>query len=147
MIIITSDHAGYDLKEKLKIYFKKEGIDFVDNGPNTKNPTDDYPDYVVSASKLVLKNKTNKGVFICGTGFGMNIAANKIKGIRAVNLESKGRAKLAVEHNNINVVTLGALSSSLGQAKKIIKIIMSSTFIKGKHLRRVKKIKELEKLN
>lgn len=144
MLILTSDHAGFELKEKIKKYLIKKGIEFVDDGPKEIKPLDDYPDYAVKASKLVLKNQQNKGVFICGTGLGMCITANKIKGIRASLVYNKNTAKLSVEHNNSNVICLGGRTTSFLKAKQIINTFLTSSFKGGKHQKRVEKINNLD---
>lgn len=143
MIILTSDHAGYELKEKLKKFLTKEGINFIDNGPQN-DAKSDYPDYAKSASQLVLEDAQNLGFFICGTGTGMSIAANKIHGIRAANITDAKRAALAVEHNNANVICFGARFTSARNAKKIVKATLSANFAKERHLARVEKINKLE---
>jgi ribose 5-phosphate isomerase B len=139
MIIITSDHAGYRLKEKLKKFLTKKGFNYIDNGSNSAEPTD-YPDFAKSASKLVLQDKKIKGIFICGSGVGMSITANKIAGIRAANAHSAKEAKLAVEHNNINVLTMGERSVNYNKAKKIVEGFLQANFKGGRHARRVEKI-------
>jgi ribose 5-phosphate isomerase B len=138
-IIITSDHAGYALKEKLIKHFKTKNIEYLDNGTKSAESVD-YPDFAKSASELVLKNKKSKGVFICGTGIGMNIAANKTKGIRAALVCDTSRAKLAVEHNNANVICLGARFTRFTKAKKIVDVFIGSKFKQGRHIKRINKI-------
>ena len=144
MVILTADHAGYELKEKLKKYFQKYGIAYNDNGAHTKELLDDYPDYAKSASLLVLENENNKGVFICGSGIGMSIAANKVRGIRAAVAYNKKIAKLAVTHNNANVITIGGRFTSFWRAKSIVKTFINSQYEKGRHETRISKIKDLE---
>lgn len=144
MIILTADHAGYDLKEKLKKHLTKKGVDFVDNGAHTKDEFDDYPDFVKSASELVLENQNNKGIFLCGSGIGIAIAANKIKGIRAAVAYNAKVAKLAGSHNNANVITLGGRFFSFLKAKKIVDAYLSAQFEGGRHKERIEKIKNLE---
>lgn len=147
MIIITSDHAGYKLKEKLKKYLTKKGINYIDAGPNNFNLEDDYTDYAIKASNLILENKDNKGIFICGSGVGMSITANKIKGIRATVALNKKITQLSVEHNHINVITLGGRNTCFLKAKQIVKTFLTSEEKEGRHTRRVDKIIELENKN
>lgn len=146
MLVLTSDHAGFNLKENIKKFLTKEGINFVDNGPLNSELTD-YPDFAESASKMVLESSKNIGIFICGTGVGMGIAANKIKGIRAAVVCCHKVAEKAVEHNNANVITIGSRHTSLKKAKKIIKAVINANFEKGRHLRRVNKINSIENKN
>ncbi|MDD4211495.1 MAG: ribose 5-phosphate isomerase B [Clostridia bacterium] len=144
MIILTADHAGFALKEKLKKHFKKSGIAFVDDSASSLVPADDYPDYVKSASKLVLQNEENVGIFICGSGIGISIAANKIKGIRAAVAYNSKIAKLSKEHNNANVIALGGSFISLYKAKKIINAYLKAHFKQDRHIKRIEKISQLE---
>lgn len=140
MIILGSDHAGFNLKEKIKKYFSKKGISFVDVGANTHIPDDDYPDYAIKVAELVLQNKKNKGILICGSGIGMSIAANKIKGIRAANVFKPKFAKLAVEHNHINILTLSGRYLSFIKAKAVIKTFLKAVPHEGRHNRRIQKL-------
>ena len=142
MIILASDHAGFNLKEKLKKYLTQKGISFIDVGANSHILEDDYPDYAIKGTELVLLQDENKGIFVCGSGIGMSIAANKIKGIRAANLSSVKFAKLAVEHNHINVLTLSGRFLSFFKAKRVVRAFLYSKTQDGRHLRRVEKLEK-----
>jgi ribose 5-phosphate isomerase B len=142
MIILASDHAGFYLKEKVKKYLTQKGLAFIDVGANAFFAEDDYPDYAKKASKLVLENEQNKGIFICGSGIGMSIAANKTKGIRAANVHMPKLAQLAVEHNHINVLTLSGRFLPFLKAKKVIAAFLSASPQNQRHERRVQKLEQ-----
>ena len=139
MIILASDHAGYELKEYLKTYFDKRNIEYIDAGAHSFDPEDDYPDIIKSAAKQMLKNENNKGVFICGSGVGVSMVANRHKGIRAVLAQDVATAQMARMHNNANVLCLGARSICKKRATNIIKTFLTTDFLGGKHQRRIDK--------
>lgn len=140
---LGSDHRGYKTKEKIKKYLTKKGIDFIDYGTNSSESVD-FPDFAVSLCEGVLKKEVDNGILICGTGIGMSIAANKIKGIMCAKVSNAKEAKLAKEHNDANVISLSS-DNFFFNIKDII-----DTYIKSKHLteekydRRIQKIKDLE---
>lgn len=105
-IIIGADHAGFDVKEKIKRLLDKKNIKYEDIGAKTFNETDDYPDYAKIAAKKVAKDKDSKGILVCGTGVGICIAANKVKGARAVAAYDAYTAKMSRSHNDANVLCL-----------------------------------------
>lgn len=139
MIILTSDHGGYELKEKLKEYFSKHNIEFVDVGPTVYDREDDYPDYSLKGVKEVLKNKDNRGIFICGSGIGMNMSANRHKGIRAVCARDVLSVQLARKDEDANVLCLGQRYTTKTMAIKLIKEFLTYQFEGGRHLRRINK--------
>lgn len=139
MIILACDHAGFELKEYLKQYFVKNKIDFFDSGAIIYNPEDDYPDIIKSAVKHVLKNSENRGVFICGSGVGVSMVANRHKGIRAVLAQDTSVAEMARLHNNANVLCLGARNICKRRATNIISTFLNTEFLGGKHQRRIEK--------
>lgn len=139
MIILSSDHAGYELKEYLKQYFTKRKIEFVDAGALKYNAQDDYPDIIKSAVKLVLKDANNQGIFICGSGVGVSMVANRYKGIRAVLAYDTLTVQMARQHNNANVLCLGQTRVTKTMALKIIKTFLSTEFEGGRHIRRIEK--------
>jgi len=144
-IYIASDHAGLEVKEKLKKYLQSKKYDFNDLGPYTYEKNDDYPDYAFKVAQLVSKNNNSNGILICGTGGGTAIAANKVKGIRAVEAYDKYSAKMSKEHNNSNILTLGARNLSLDRIMKIIIIWLKTPFSnQERHIRRIKKITNFE---
>jgi ribose 5-phosphate isomerase B len=146
MIFITSDHAGFDAKEKLKKYLSKKRYEIKDLGPEEYLEQDDYPDYVKMASKEILRNRMNKGIFICGAGHGMCIAANKIKGIYASVCWDKKSARYAREHNNANVLCIAARFLSEKKINEITETWLKTKFSKAaRHTRRLNKIKKIER--
>ena len=141
-IAIASDHAGFEYKENLKALLKELGHEYHDFGCYSPDSSD-YPDFAYPAAKSVAEGKFDRGIFICGTGIGVSIVANKVKGIRAANCCSIEEAKLSREHNNANVLTFGARLISWDKAKEIVKVWLSTDFQGGRHERRVKKIHQL----
>lgn len=139
MIIISCDHAGYDYSKKIMQYFDKKNIAYKYMGPTEYNKEDDYPDYIAPASEEVLKDKTNIGIFLCGSGIGANIVANRYKGIRAVCANDTVSAYLARKDEDANVLTLGARIIGFRSAINIIKMFLKSEFEGGRHCRRISK--------
>ena len=138
-IVIASDHAGYKLKEFVKNFLLKKGKKVLDLG--TKNNTSvDYPDFAHLLSKKMKNNINQFGILICGSGIGMNMAANKHKNIRAALCYDIKSARLSREHNNANVIALGARLTKRNIALKCITTFLKTKFKGGRHLRRVKKI-------
>jgi ribose 5-phosphate isomerase B len=138
-IIIASDHAGYKLKEELKQYLKELGHEAEDMGTNSEESVD-YPDYGKKAAKEVAKTKS-KGILICGSGIGMSMVANKVKGIRAALCHNEYTAKASREHNDANILCLGARDTDRETAKKLTKIFLETeASSEERHKRRVSKI-------
>ncbi len=135
-VYISSDHAGYELKKKVSKLLTSKKIKVIDLGPSHKNSVD-YPDYAKKLAKKILDKKY--GVLICGTGIGMSIVANRYKKVRASLVSSTKTAILAREHNNANVLVLGSRVTNRINALKIVNIFFKTKFLKGRHLRRVKK--------
>ncbi len=143
-IVIGSDHAGYSLKEKIKEYVTSLDYEVVDKGTNSEESVD-YPLIAEKVGKEVSKGNS-EGILICGTGLGMSMAANKVKGIRAALAYNENSAKMAKEHNNANVLCIGAREFSEEDAKKITKAFLEEKFAGGeRHQRRIDEIMELEK--
>ena len=138
-IFISSDHAGYKLKESIKHYLDRKKITYNDLGPNNINRVD-YPDYAHKVAKKVKKNKNNIGILICGSGTGMNMAANKHKNIRAAQCFNLKSTKLSRLHNDANIITLGSRLLSKNNALKCVSIFLSTKFEGGRHTKRIKKI-------
>ena len=138
-IFISSDHAGFKLKEIIKIYLSKKKLSFQDLGPNNGKKVD-YPDYAHKVAKKVNINKNNVGILVCGSGTGMNIAANKHKKVRAAQCFNIKSTKLSRLHNDANIITLGARLISKKNALKFVSIFLNTNFDGGRHLKRVKKI-------
>ena len=139
MIILSCDHAGFDCMQKVINYFKAKNIDFKYMGPEKFQPDDDYPDFIIPASKEVLKSKDNVGIFFCGSGIGANIVANRHKGIRAVCAQDYTTAYLARKDEDANVLTIGTRLVGYRSALKIIKVFLTSEFEGGRHARRIAK--------
>ena len=138
---IASDHAGFELKEKLKKYFLNK-IDLVDLGPAFYDPLDDYNDYAIKVVKKVKKNKNHKGILICGTGQGMSIQANRFSNIRCALCWNKDIARQAKEHIDANIISLSGLFIDLKNAKEIINTWINTKPLKNKkYLKRKKKLK------
>ena len=138
-IFISSDHAGFKLKEYIKSFLKKKKYSFIDLGPDNDNRVD-YPDYAHSVSKKVKINKNNRGILVCGSGMGMNIAANRHKNIRAAQCYNVKSTKLSRLHNDANIITLGSRLLSKKNALNCVSVFLKTKFEGGKHLKRIKKI-------
>jgi len=138
-IFISSDHAGFELKEDIKSFLKKRKYSFIDLGPDNDIRVD-YPDYAHSVAKKVKINKNYRGILVCGSGMGMNIAANRHKNIRAALCYDTKSTKLSRLHNNANVKTIGSRLIKKNVALKCVSMFLKTDFDGGRHLRRVKKI-------
>lgn len=140
-IYIGSDHAGVELKRQIIEHFKNQ-YEFIDEGPFS-NDSVDYPDFAFKVATQVVKNNAI-GILICGTGFGMCIAANKVKGIRAVDIVREDMANLAKEHNNANIITISARFVDFEQNIKIIDNFLNAKFGGERHQKRLDKISQYE---
>ena len=138
-IFISSDHAGFKLKEDIKSFLKKRKYSFIDLGPDNDNRVD-YPDYAHSVAKKVKINKNYRGILVCGSGMGMNIAANRHKNIRAAQCYNIKSTKLSRLHNDANIITLGSRLLSKKNALNCVSIFLKTKFEGGRHLKRIKKI-------
>ena len=138
-IFISSDHAGYNLKEQIKKRFKKR-YTFLDLGTDNSKNSVNYPDYAHKLCKKVTNNTKNMGILICGSGMGMSMAANRHKRIRAAVCYSVKNTKLSRLHNNANIITLGARLTKKNIAFKCIEVFMNTKFEGGRHKKRVIKI-------
>ena len=143
-IYLGSDHAGFQLKQKIKQWLDKKKVPYQDLGDFALDTTDDYPDFAEKVALAAVKNKTF-GILICGTGFGMCIAANKIRGARAVYIEDLKEARLAREHNDANILCLSGWHAHFHKSVKLIEKFITTPFSKHpRHIRRLNKIKELD---
>ena len=138
-IFISSDHAGFKLKEYIKIYLKRKKLNFEDFGPSNEDRVD-YPDFAHKVSRKVKTDKSNVGILVCGSGTGMNIAANKHKNIRAAQCFNIKSTQLSRLHNDANIITLGSRLITKKNALKFVSVFLNTKFDGGRHLRRVKKI-------
>ena len=142
-IALGSDHAGVELKTHVTALLDQHHVDFHDFGPSTGEPVD-YPDYAASVAQGVASGRFDRGILICGTGVGMAIAANKVPGIRAASVGDISGARLCREHNDANVLALGARTLSVEQALSIVQTFLETPFEGGRHQRRVDKIHAIE---
>ena len=138
-IFISSDHAGFKLKENIKIFLSKKKINIIDLGPKN-NDRVDYPDYAHKVAKMVTKNKNFIGILVCGSGMGMNMAANRHKNIRAAQCFNTKSTKLSRLHNDANIITLGARLLTKKNALNCVSIFLNTKFEGGRHNKRIKKI-------
>jgi len=144
-IHIGSDHAGLELKAELIKHLTENGHDVSDHGPHEYDALDDYPDFCIPAAEAVAKDPSSLGIVLGGSGNGEQIAANKVKGIRAALAWSIETAKLARDHNNANVIAVGGRMHEISLVKEIIDTFIASPFSHDeRHLRRIKKISEFE---
>jgi len=144
-IALGADHAGFELKEKIKEYLlKKGGIEVIDKGTNSKESVD-YPKYGHAVANAVVSKEVDFGILVCTTGVGISIAANKIKGVRAALCTNEFMARMARSHNDANVLALGQRVIGLDHALAIIDVFLETPFEGGRHERRVKLILDIEK--
>lgn len=146
MLYLTSDHRGFQLKEHLKNFLSSQGVVFEDLGNHQLDPEDDYPDFAfVLAQKVARDSNSNTGIMICGSGLGMVVAANKVKGIRAGLVTSAWLAKHGRENDDLNVLSLAADITDEKIAEEIVKTWLKTKFSEEeKYKRRVEKIKQYE---
>ena len=138
-ICIASDHAGYKLKEDIKNFLINKNVSIFDLGPMNEKSVD-YPDFAKKVSYRLKVNKNDAGILVCGSGTGMAISANKIKGIRAAVCYNMKSTRLSRLHNNANIISLGSRFTKKNIALKLVSIFLETKFEGGRHLRRVKKI-------
>jgi ribose 5-phosphate isomerase B len=147
MIIgIGSDHAGFEIKEYVKKILKELGIRFVDYGTDS-NTSVDYPDYGEKAAVDVVKGKVDLGILVCGTGIGISIAANKVKGARAALCCDAFMAEMSKRHNNANILVLRGINNTEENVKCIVEVWLKTPFDGGRHQKRIDKIHEIERKN
>jgi ribose 5-phosphate isomerase B len=143
-IAIAADHAGFALKERLRQRLAAEGHDVSDFGAASAESCD-YPDFAGRVARQVALGRAERGILVCSTGIGMAIAANKVDGIRAAPAQSKDEVRLTREHNDANVLTLGAKYLDETRAAGLIELFLHTDFQGGRHARRIAKISQLEK--
>jgi ribose 5-phosphate isomerase B len=142
-IALASDHAGYEEKEKLKKTLDEIGVDYEDLGTGSLESVD-YPDYAKKVGEAVAKGEVEQGILVCGSGIGVAIAANKVHGIRAAQAWNEETARLARQHNDANVLTIGARVIPETEIPKIVKAWFETDFEGGRHEKRVEKITAME---
>ncbi len=141
IVAFSSDHAGYDLKNKLIDILTNEGYKILDLGTNSADISVDYPDFGFAMGEAIASNKAKFGVVICGSGIGISIAANRFANVVAALCLNEEMAKLAREHNNANVIALGARMIDVKTAKSCIERFFTTEFAGGRHQKRVEKLK------
>jgi len=142
-LAIGADHAGFELKEKLRRRLEERGHEVEDLGTHSTESTD-YPEYAAGVARRVVAGQAERGLLVCGSGVGMEISANKIDGTRAANIHDVEEARLARQHNNANVLALGSRRLLADEALEIVETFLATPFEGGRHGRRVDKIHALE---
>ena len=144
-IHLGCDHAGFEVKEKLVSYLKEKNHEVIDHGAHIYDAQDDYPLFCFLAAQNTAKDKTSLGIVLGGSGNGEQIAANKIKGVRAALAWSAETAKLAREHNNANVIGIGARMHSFEEITKIVDAFINTSFANDeRHIRRINQLSQME---
>ncbi|MFB3812582.1 MAG: ribose 5-phosphate isomerase B [Terriglobales bacterium] len=143
-IAIGADHAGFELKEKIKQRLQQQGVQVDDQGTISTDSVD-YPDFARKVGEEVARKQADLGILVCGSGIGMAIAANKVPGVRAANVSTELEAQLSREHNDANVLALGARILDEPAALKIVDKWLHTPFAGGRHQRRVEKIADIER--
>src|SRR5688572_27412996 len=144
-VAIGADHAGFDLKQNLGTYLREPGHEVIDIGTSSTEPVD-YPDIAEALSKILRSNEADRGVLVCGSGVGASVAANKVPGIRAGLCHDTYSARQGVEHDDMNVLVLGARVIGTELARELTRVFLAAKFSgEERHLRRVEKIKGLER--
>ena len=138
-ICIASDHAGFKLKETIKSYLINKNLSIIDLGPNEKKSVD-YPDFAKKIGNRLKSKKSDIGILVCGSGTGMAISANKIKTIRAAVCYNAKSTRLSRQHNNANIIALGARLTKKSLSLKLVELFLKTKFEGGRHLKRIKKI-------
>jgi ribose 5-phosphate isomerase B len=142
-IALGADHAGFALKEVVKTWLEGQGREVLDFGTHTADSVD-YPDYAGAVTDALLAGSAERGILVCGTGIGMAIAANKVPGVRAASCADAYTARMAREHNDVNVLTLGARILGPEDAIEIVRVWLDTAFAGDRHARRLAKLAALE---
>jgi ribose 5-phosphate isomerase B len=142
-VAIGADHGGYLLKEEIKELLNSMQVEYHDFGCNSEDSVD-YPDFALPVAERVAAGEFDRGILICGTGVGMSIAANKIKGVRCALIHDLFSAKATREHNDSNVLAMGARVIGPGLAQEIVKVWLGTEFLGGRHARRIEKVSQIE---
>ena len=140
-VVLAADHGGYDLKESIQKYLVSAGHEVVDVGCYSSESVD-YPDFAEKAVTRIMSGKSQMGILICGTGIGMSIAANRYRSIRAANCFNVYTAQMSREHNNANVLCLGARVLEPGDALEIVRVWLATEFAGGRHQVRIAKFSD-----
>ena len=135
-IALAADHGGFELKEKVKVYLEQKGIEVLDLGTNNEESVD-YPNYGKACGEAVMRGDAERGIVVCGTGIGISIAANKVKGIRCALCTNTFMAEMASKHNDANILSLGGRVLEPELALEIVEVWLTTAFEGGRHQRRV----------
>ena len=138
-VCIASDHAGYNLKEDIKNHLIDKNVSVFDLGPYNEQSVD-YPDFAKKLANRIKLKKSDMGILVCGSGTGMAISANKIKNIRAAVCYNRKSTRLSRQHNNANIIALGARLTKKSMSLKLVELFLKTKFEGGRHLKRIKKI-------
>lgn len=145
-IVLASDHGGFELKEAVKKHLTDENYDVTDIGTYSLKSVD-YPDYGKKAAEMVAKKEADKGIVVCGTGIGISIAANKVRGIRCALCTNEYMAKMARMHNDANMLAMGSRVIGIGTGLDIVDVWLNTEFEGGRHAVRVSKIMDIESIS
>lgn len=144
-IVFAADHRGMKLKDQLKEYLQGQGHVVEDVGAHVADPNDDYPDFGYPAAQMVAASPGSRGILVCGSGMGMDIVANKVKGIRATVAYSKDGAVHGASHDGVNVITLASDVIGIDEAKEIVDAFLTTPLVREeKYVRRIQKIATIE---
>ena len=142
---IATDHGAFDLKEQLAAYLKEAGHEVVDFGAYSLNPGDDYPDFVIPLARAVAAGKVTRGLAVCGSGVGASVAANKVAGVRAGLVQDHYSAHQGVEHDDMNVLSIGGRVVGFEAARDLVDAFLAASFTgEERHVRRLRKVAALE---
>ena len=144
VIALGADHAGWPLKEVVKTWLAGQGHEVLDFGTHTADSVD-YPDYATVVAEAVSEGTAERGILVCGTGIGMTIAANKVRGVRAAPCADAYTARMAREHNDTNVLALGARITGPEEAIEIVRVWLETAFAGDRHARRIEKVAAIER--
>ena len=143
MIALGCDHGGFALKQTVKKYLDEKGLEYKDYGTYTEDSCD-YPSYGEAVARAIVNGECERGIIICGTGIGISIAANKVKGIRAALCHNEFTAQMCREHNNAQILSMGARVLEEDMALRIVETFLNTEFAGGRHENRVNKLMEIE---
>ena len=144
-VALGTDHAGFDLKQQVAMFLEHLGHEVVDVGAYTLDPDDDYPDFALAVARAVVEGRAQRGVLACGSGVGASIAANKVVGVRAAMCHDTYSAHQGVEHDDMNVLCVGARIVGVELARELVTAFLNATFSgEARHLRRLNKVKAIE---
>ena len=136
-IILAGDHAGYEMKDHVKAYLQKKGFDVVDASAPQLDPADDYPVFGFKVAQAIARGEYERGILMCGTGIGISIAANRLKGVRAALCTSAELARMSREHNNANILVMGGRTTTKQEAEEMVDTWLATGFSGERHARRL----------